>query len=102
MTDHLAPNQPAAKFARPPTNELLKRFVSAVVLGAIGVFATVTGVWPLAIIVSAVSAVLAWDWGRLVRNQQFDDTLILHVAALLFDDRRNITSCLLSAFHMSG
>jgi phosphatidate cytidylyltransferase len=84
MTDHLAPNQPAAKFARPPTNELLKRFVSAVVLGAIGIFATVTGVWPLAIIVSAVSGVLAWEWGRLVRNQQFDDTLILHVAALLF------------------
>lgn len=83
MTEHLSENGSAPRFARPAPNELMKRVVSALVLGTIGIGATVAGPWPLAIIVCAVSAVLAWEWGRLVRNCEFDDTWFVHVAALL-------------------
>jgi phosphatidate cytidylyltransferase len=83
MTEHLSQNRPANEFARPAANELFKRVVSAVVLGTIGIGAAVLGPWSLAIVVGAVSAVLAWEWGRLVRNMEFDDTMFVHVGAVL-------------------
>lgn len=83
MTEHLSENRPAQPFVRPAPNELLKRVISALVLGTLGIGATVAGPWPLAIVVCAVSAVLAWEWGRLARNCEFDDTWFVHVAALL-------------------
>ncbi len=83
MSEHLSQNRPATPFVRPTGGELVKRVISAIVLAAIGVGATFAGPYPLAVVVSVVSAVLAWEWGRLVRNCEFDDMLFVHVAALL-------------------
>lgn len=82
MTEHLSRNQPALPLARASSGELVKRVISAIVLGSLGVGATVAGPWPLAIVVALISAVLAWEWGRLVRNCEFDDLLFVHVTAL--------------------
>ena len=83
MTEHLTGNRSASHFAKPASGELLKRVISAIVLATIGIGATWAGPWPLAVVVGVVSAVLAWEWGRLVRNLEFDDMFFVHVAALL-------------------
>lgn len=83
MSEHLSQNRPASPFIRATGGELLKRVISAAVLASIGIGATVAGPWPLAVVVAAVSAFLAWEWGRLVRNCEFDDMLFVHVAALV-------------------
>lgn len=83
MSEHLSQNQPATPFVRPTGGELVKRVISAIVLAVIGIGATVAGSYALAVVVSVVSALLAWEWGRLVRNCEFDDMLFVHVAALL-------------------
>ncbi len=83
MSEHLSQNGPATPFVRPTGGELVKRVISAVILATIGIGATVAGPWPLAVVVVAVSALLAWEWGRLVRNCEFDDMLFVHVAALV-------------------
>ena len=83
MSDHLSHNRAAAPFVRPTGGELFKRVISAIVLAAIGIGATIAGPYPLAVIVAIVSALLAWEWGRLVRNCEFDDMLYVHVAALV-------------------
>lgn len=81
MSEHLSGNGSAAPLLR-LNGELVKRVISAVVLGTIGIGATIAGVYPLAVVVAGVSAVLAWEWGRLVRNCEFDDMWFVHVAAV--------------------
>jgi phosphatidate cytidylyltransferase len=83
MTEHLTPNRSVTPFAAFASGELVKRVLSAMVLASIGIGATVAGTWPLAVLVCAISAVLSWEWGRLVRNCEFDDMLFVHVGALL-------------------
>lgn len=83
MTEHLSHNRQAASFKRQSTTELFKRVVSALVLATIGIGAVAAGVWPLAVLISLVSVVLAWEWGRLVRNCEFDELFFAHVAAVL-------------------
>ncbi|MFY0610471.1 MAG: phosphatidate cytidylyltransferase [Hyphomicrobiaceae bacterium] len=83
MSEHLSQNRPATPFVKPTGGELVKRVISAIVLAAIGIAATVGGPYTLAVVVSIVSALLAWEWGRLVRNCEFDDMLFVHVTALL-------------------
>ena len=82
MSEHLSHNRPATPFVRPTGGELVKRVISAIVLAAIGIGATIAGPIPLAVVVIVVSALLAWEWGRLVRNCEFDDMLYVHVAAV--------------------
>ncbi|MBU2531519.1 MAG: phosphatidate cytidylyltransferase [Alphaproteobacteria bacterium] len=82
MAEHISPNRTAAMMG-PQTAELVKRVISAVILGSIGIAATLAGAWPLAVIVGIVSSLLAWEWGRLVRNCAFDDLLFVHIGALL-------------------
>lgn len=83
MSEHLSQNQPATPLVRPTGGELVKRVISAIVLASIGIASTLAGPYALAVLVSIVSAVLAWEWGRLVRNCEFDDTWAVHVAALV-------------------
>ena len=85
MTEHLSHNQPAPRRLPRPAieGELVKRVASALVLATVGIAATIAGPWPLAVIVSIVSAVLAWEWGRLVRNCEFDDLYFMHIGALI-------------------
>lgn len=82
MSEHLSHNRPATPFVRPTGGELVKRVISAIVLATIGIGATIAGPIPLAVVVIVVSALLAWEWGRLVRNCEFDDMLYVHVAAV--------------------
>ncbi len=72
----------SAPLVRSRWSELAKRALSALVLGLIGVSATLVGVWPLAFLVAIVTTLLAWEWGRLVRNRTFDDVFYIHVATL--------------------
>lgn len=81
MSEHLSGNGSAAPLIR-LNGELVKRVISAFVLGTIGIGATIAGTYPLAVVVAGVSAVLAWEWGRLVRNCEFDDMWFVHVAAV--------------------
>lgn len=83
MTQHVSKEPPATPFARLAPNELTKRVISAMVLGVMAIGAAVGGAWPLAVMVSIGAIVLAWEWGRLVRNSEFDDTMYVHVATLL-------------------
>lgn len=82
MTEPLAQKRADADLSR-PANEMIKRVVSAVVLGSIGIAVTLAGQWPLAVLVALISVILAWEWGRLVRRTHFDDRFVLHAAALV-------------------
>jgi len=82
MTDHLSDNRAATKPAGPSWNEFRLRFLSAIVLAGFGTAATLAGTWYLAVVVAGVSIILAWEWGRLVRSQGYDATLVLHGVAV--------------------
>jgi phosphatidate cytidylyltransferase len=53
-------------------NELLKRAASGTVLICLVLAAVWLGGWLYASLIAAVSLVLAWEWGRVVRKAEFD------------------------------
>lgn len=67
----------ATEAGRGETRELAVRIASAVVLVAVTLAVTHSGVVPFAVLVTGVGLVLIWEWGRLVRGPVVDAQLCL-------------------------
>ena len=64
-------------------SENAKRTLSALVLAAMAGVLTYSGLWPFTVMIAAASAVLAWEWGRLVRGEALDGAFYVHGAATI-------------------
>jgi phosphatidate cytidylyltransferase len=67
----------------PLAGDLAVRITSAVVLAGIATGATWAGLLPFTGLVAAIALVMAWEWGRLVRERGIDAALVLHVVVML-------------------
>jgi phosphatidate cytidylyltransferase len=63
--------------------DLWPRVLSGVVLAAVAAAAVVGGVTPLAVILALVGAIVAWEWGRMVRGNEVDAAMSAHIAAVI-------------------
>lgn len=63
--------------------DLKQRLLSALLLAAVALGVDYAGQWPFAILVAALSGVMCWEWGRLVRGGQNDSALTVHVTTVL-------------------
>ncbi|MEM9358772.1 MAG: CDP-archaeol synthase [Pseudomonadota bacterium] len=63
--------------------EMRLRFISAVALGGLSFF----GLWlhqlSFAALVATLAAIMAWEWGRAVRSQDWDRCLMMHCGGLV-------------------
>ncbi len=89
MADPLEPaRQPAnsdpapAKISR-VGRDLWPRVVSGMMLAVAAVGLTVAGPMPFAGMLLAIGAILAWEWGRIVRGSDFDVTMAAHVGSVV-------------------
>ena len=68
--------------AESPKPEVGLRVISALVLAALALGATVLGPWTFALLVIVSSTIVAWEWGRLVRGKTFDGIAIIEAIGL--------------------
>ena len=68
--------------AESPRSEMLTRIFSALVLGAVALAAVVVSPWTFAALVIVCGIAVAWEWGRLVRDREFDAIFVLQAAAV--------------------
>ena len=59
------------------------RVLSGLVLAAIAISAIWAGPVPLAGLLAFVGAVVAWEWGRIVRGTEVDAAMIAHIATVI-------------------
>ena len=59
------------------------RLVSGLALAAVALGLTFAGVWPFAALVLAVSLIVAWEWGRIVRQAGIDTIFVIHALAVI-------------------
>lgn len=64
-------------------HDLKVRFVSGAVLSALSLLALFAGQVPFAFVVTAVALVMSWEWGRIVRADEFDLPLLVHLVAVV-------------------
>ncbi len=62
--------------------DLWPRVASGVVLAAVAIAAIWGGVVPLAVLLALVGAVVAWEWGHIVRGADLDAATSAHVATV--------------------
>ena len=63
--------------------DLWPRVVSGVMLAVAAVGLTVAGPLPFAGMLLVIGAILAWEWGRIVRGSDFDVTMAAHVGSVV-------------------
>jgi phosphatidate cytidylyltransferase len=68
--------------AESPKSEMLTRIFSALVLATIALAAVVVSPWTFAALVIVCGIAVAWEWGRLVRDREFDAIFVLQAAAV--------------------
>lgn len=64
--------------------DLLPRLVSGIVLAAAALALTWGGVLPFAVLVLAISLIVAWEWGCVVRKGGIDTIFVVHAVAVVF------------------
>ena len=64
-------------------SDLSQRLVSALVLAVIVLIITYSGAIPFALLVAFGSAILCWEWAKMVRGTDFDELLVVHIIAVL-------------------
>jgi phosphatidate cytidylyltransferase len=82
MIEPVPQQQSARTWRHPGAHEIVKRVASAVVLAGVGVAAIVLGGVVFALIVGVISLILLWEWGRVVRNAEFDHPFFASAIAL--------------------
>lgn len=65
-----------------PRPEVLTRILSALVLAAVALAAVFVSPWTFAALVIVCGIAVAWEWGRLVREREFDAIFMLQAAAV--------------------
>ena len=71
----------ASVTTRPPT-EITVRIISALVLIAASLVMTLTSLETFGLMIALFTIALAWEWGRLVRDRDFDFAFSLHAATM--------------------
>ncbi|WP_372930056.1 phosphatidate cytidylyltransferase [Methyloceanibacter sp.] len=84
MTPTQTPSDKHPKDPAPqPMPELLRRIISALVLGAIALAAVIASPWSFLVLVIVAGGLLAWEWGSLTRGSGFDGTALVHAIAAI-------------------
>jgi phosphatidate cytidylyltransferase len=66
-----------------PHRELLVRTSSAIMLATLACLLTYAGVIPFSLMMAAGGVILAWEWGRLVREKSNDVVFYAHATAMV-------------------
>lgn len=66
----------------PKKPELGTRIVSAVLLAAVTLAAVIVSPWSLLVLTIVAGAILAWEWGKLVRDEGFDSVALIHTIGI--------------------
>jgi phosphatidate cytidylyltransferase len=61
--------------------DFAQRLASGLAMGVVAAVCTFSGTVPFAVLVVAVTALLSWEWGRLVHGREADLVVAVHVAA---------------------
>jgi phosphatidate cytidylyltransferase len=62
-------------------DDIAQRLASGLVMGAIAALFTVSGAMPFALLAVCAAIIVSWEWGRLVRGQEADIVIGVHVVA---------------------
>lgn len=82
MVGEVTERDKAGRAARAPS-ELVARTISALVLAAVALAATLAGGFAFAALVILAAGVMAWEWGRIVRQERDDPVVTAgHVIAV--------------------
>lgn len=81
MTGSAPDQNPAARVKQ--ARDLKPRIISGLLLGALALVITYAGVMPFAGLVIAIVIAMCWEWGRVVRGQQFDAAFTVHAVAVV-------------------
>lgn len=71
--------QPAAK----KNSDLKPRLIAGAVMAAVSLALAYAGPRPFAMLVMGVALVMCWEWGRVVRGEDFGPALLVHAGAVL-------------------
>lgn len=74
--------EPERKGAAAALQDLAPRLASGLVLAIAALALTWAGVWPFAVLVLAVSVLVAWEWGSVVRHAGADTIFAVSAAAV--------------------
>lgn len=62
--------------------DLKPRIVSGLLLAAVALVLAYAGVLPFAVLVIAITTAMCWEWGRVVRSEQFDAAFAVHAGSV--------------------
>ncbi len=65
-----------------PKSEVVLRLISALVLAALALGAAIASPWSFLVLIIMSGAIVAWEWGRLVRGGGLDRLAIVEVATI--------------------
>lgn len=63
--------------------DLGPRVISALILATIAMVTIWSGPLPLAVLLAAIGAIVAWEWGRIVRGAELDAAMAAHVTTVI-------------------
>lgn len=78
------PPSPATGLRARIGKDLLPRVASGLVLAALGGGLVWFGGMPYAALIAVVGAIVAWEWGRIIRGGAFDSAMVAHIGVVLF------------------
>lgn len=82
----------ASVTTRPPT-EITVRIISALVLIAVSLTMTLTSLETFGLMIALFTIAIAWEWGRLVREQGGDLAFALHAATMVVASWSAVIGC---------
>jgi phosphatidate cytidylyltransferase len=63
--------------------DLAPRVASGIVLALIALLAEWSGPQPFALLVAVIGAIMSWEWGRIVRGEQWDRAFYFHAGTVV-------------------
>jgi phosphatidate cytidylyltransferase len=78
-----AVDETVSESAHRRVRELQLRALSAVALAAVALGLTFGGLWPFALLVGATALIVAWEWGRMMRDAGIDAAYLGTAASVL-------------------
>ncbi|MGD9668359.1 MAG: phosphatidate cytidylyltransferase [Hyphomicrobiaceae bacterium] len=66
------------------SSDLKPRLIAGAVMAAVALILDYAGPIPFALLVVGVAVVMCWEWGRLVRAEDYGPALVVHALAVVF------------------
>jgi phosphatidate cytidylyltransferase len=79
-----SPSTPRSNLGSRIGKDLLPRFLSAIVLAAVVAAFVWFGGYPYAVMVGLIAAIVAWEWGRIIRGGAIDTAMAAHIGVVVF------------------